>query len=158
MVVLLLFLAAVGLIYLELFLPGGVFGAIGVFAFFASIFFGFYYYRQAGLWILIGEVIAATAFVLIGLQRFPRSYTGKLFILRRSLETEKEAFKRYIGKRGISLTQLRPAGIAEVDSVRLDVVSDGSFIEQGRRIEVMQVEGNRIVVREIKDVTSQAGG
>jgi membrane-bound ClpP family serine protease len=31
--------------------------------------------------------------------------------------------------------------------VRVDVVSDGSFIEAGAAIEVIRVEGNRIVVR-----------
>jgi hypothetical protein len=53
------------------------------------------------------------------------------------------------GQEGISLSQLRPAGKAEFDGLRLDVVSGGELIEAGRRIVVEFVEGNRIVVREI---------
>ncbi len=53
------------------------------------------------------------------------------------------------GQEGISLSQLRPAGKAEFNGLRLDVVSGGELIEAGRRIAVEFVEGNRIVVREI---------
>src|SRR5690625_2751829 len=50
---------------------------------------------------------------------------------------------------GITVTQLRPAGTAEVNPERIDVVSEGNFIELGKEVEVIQVEGMRVVVREI---------
>ncbi|MCL4697026.1 MAG: hypothetical protein KJ023_08250, partial [Burkholderiaceae bacterium] len=40
-----------------------------------------------------------------------------------------------------------PAGVADLDGERVDVVSDGEFIEAGEAIEVTRVDGNRIVVR-----------
>ena len=55
-----------------------------------------------------------------------------------------------IGKQGETITPLRPAGSVMIDSERLDVVSDGSFIEVGKIVEVIKVEGSRIVVRQIK--------
>lgn len=55
------------------------------------------------------------------------------------------------GQKGISLSQLRPAGKAEFGGLRLDVVSGGELIEAGRQIIVEVVEGNRIVVREIPE-------
>ena len=54
-----------------------------------------------------------------------------------------------VGQKGISLSQLRPAGKAEFGNLRLDVVSGGELIEAGIQIIVDVVEGNRIVVREI---------
>jgi membrane-bound serine protease (ClpP class) len=54
-----------------------------------------------------------------------------------------------IGREGISLSQLRPAGKAEFGGLRLDVISSGELIEAGRKIVVEVVEGNRIVVREV---------
>jgi membrane-bound serine protease (ClpP class) len=163
MVVLLLFIAAVILFYLELFLPGIVFGVIGLLAFGASIFFAFHYYQEMGFWIVAGEFFVAAALILLGLRNFPNSYLGKRLILKRNLEEKfgfsgTESLGRYLGKEGVSLTQLRPAGLAEVDSVRLDVVSDGSFIEKGRKIQVVQVEGNRVVVREVKTASPKTGG
>jgi len=52
-----------------------------------------------------------------------------------------------VGARGRALSRLRPAGRAEVDGRRLDVVTEGSFIEAGAPIEVVKVKANRIVVR-----------
>jgi len=53
-----------------------------------------------------------------------------------------------LGRTGTALSPLRPAGVADIDGARVDVVSDGGFIEAGAAIEVTRVEGNRIVVRE----------
>jgi membrane-bound serine protease (ClpP class) len=52
-----------------------------------------------------------------------------------------------VGRRGTTLSPLRPAGIADIDGHRVDVVSDGEFVEAGRPIRVTQVDGNRVVVR-----------
>jgi membrane-bound serine protease (ClpP class) len=54
-----------------------------------------------------------------------------------------------VGQKGVSLSQLRPAGKAKFGGLRLDVVSGGELIEADREIVVEVVEGNRIVVKEI---------
>jgi len=61
------------------------------------------------------------------------------------------AFKALVGKTGTSLTVLRPSGTVSIEDKRYDVVADGDFIESDRNIEVYEVEGNKIVVREIKE-------
>lgn len=53
-----------------------------------------------------------------------------------------------LGRTGIVVSPLRPAGIAEIEGARVDVVSDGVFIEAGVPIIVSRVDGNRIVVRQ----------
>ena len=52
----------------------------------------------------------------------------------------------YTGKTGKACTTLRPAGIAEIDGVRLNVVTEGDYIDAGTAVKVISVEGNRIVV------------
>jgi membrane-bound ClpP family serine protease len=54
----------------------------------------------------------------------------------------------YLGRVGISLTLLRPAGTADFDGQHLDVVTEGGFIGPGTGIRVIAVEGTRIIVRE----------
>lgn len=54
-----------------------------------------------------------------------------------------------LGREGVSLTVLRPAGKGQFGDDLVDVVSEGPFISQGRRIEVIEVTGNRVVVREV---------
>jgi membrane-bound serine protease (ClpP class) len=56
-----------------------------------------------------------------------------------------------VGRRGTALTDLRPAGVGVFGDERLDVVSEGSWIEAGRPIEILRSEGYRHVVREVKE-------
>jgi membrane-bound serine protease (ClpP class) len=58
-----------------------------------------------------------------------------------------EGDREWLGRTGSAVSPLRPAGIAEIDGSRVDVVSDGDFIDAGTVIEVTRVDGNRIVVR-----------
>lgn len=53
-----------------------------------------------------------------------------------------------VGDRGQSLSVLRPAGKARIGGATLDVVSLGTYINEGSPIEVIEVSGNRVVVRE----------
>ncbi|MEX2182083.1 MAG: NfeD family protein [Gemmatimonadaceae bacterium] len=52
-----------------------------------------------------------------------------------------------LGRTGIARTPLRPAGIAEIDGERMDVVSNGEMIDAGTTVVVSRLDGNRIVVR-----------
>lgn len=53
------------------------------------------------------------------------------------------------GHDGIALSYLRPAGIAEIDGHRVDVVTEGEYIAAGDRIEVLSDDGYRRVVRRV---------
>jgi membrane-bound serine protease (ClpP class) len=55
--------------------------------------------------------------------------------------------RRWLGRRGTAVSPLRPAGIADLEGERVDVVSQGEYIDAGAPIEVVGVEGNRVVVR-----------
>lgn len=65
--------------------------------------------------------------------------------------SESNDLNYFIGKNGKAHTPLRPTGIAEFDGVRLNVLSEGDFIERGASIRVEKVSGNRIVVARIKE-------
>lgn len=154
MLVLALFLIAVIFVYIELFLPGGVFGVLGAIAFISSIALGFYYYHETGFMIAVAELVVATVLIIIGIKRFPQSQAGRLLILGRNLDKKDgfggtESFEEFVDKEGVSLTRLRPAGKAVIDSKRLDVVTEGTFIDKGKNLKVVAVEGNRVVVREM---------
>ena len=55
----------------------------------------------------------------------------------------------FVDHEGVTVSKLRPAGMAEFDGVKLNVVSDGEFIDSGRKVRVARVQGNRIVVKAI---------
>ena len=54
---------------------------------------------------------------------------------------------KFIGKKGISVTTLRPSGKAEINGEVVEVVSDGEFVEKGTNIEVIDVTSNKIIIR-----------
>ncbi len=54
------------------------------------------------------------------------------------------------GKKGYALTRLRPSGTAIIDEQRVDVVSEGIFIDKDTPLEVVKVAGNKVVVRPLE--------
>jgi membrane-bound serine protease (ClpP class) len=56
-----------------------------------------------------------------------------------------------VGQVGTALTDLRPAGTALFGDERVDVVTEGPWIEESTRVEVLRAEGYRQVVRESHD-------
>lgn len=56
---------------------------------------------------------------------------------------------KYMNLEGIAVTPLRPAGTAELNGDRVDVVTEGGFIPQNARIKVVLIQGGHLVVRQI---------
>lgn len=54
-----------------------------------------------------------------------------------------------LGAIGTAATVLRPAGMARFGDQYIDVVTEGTFVPAGARVQVIEVEGNRIVVKEV---------
>ena len=66
----------------------------------------------------------------------------------------KEDYSEYLGQTGVALTVLRPAGAAMVGNKRLDVVSVGDFIDAEVSIQVIGVEGSKIMVEKKRRQTN----
>jgi membrane-bound serine protease (ClpP class) len=103
-----------------------------------------------------GVVIALTILLVVGLAFFVlRSRVMKRkFLLDASLTRgdgmASENGAMLLGLKGTAESDLRPAGFAFIDKRRVDVVSEGGFIEKGTEIKVVNVDGPRIVVASIK--------
>lgn len=54
--------------------------------------------------------------------------------------------KKLAGSSGVALTDLRPAGAARIDGRRVDVVADSEYIAKDTPVQVVAVEGVRVVV------------
>ena len=53
------------------------------------------------------------------------------------------------GETGIADTDLHPSGWVRVKDQRIFVVSEGEFIEEGKEIKILSVDGNRVLIREL---------
>ena len=161
----LMFLIGLGLILLEVFVvPGfGIAGISGILLIIASLFLAlvgadpFIDMEAVSMAIIQLTVSLVLSIILIiVLAKFlPGTKIFKKFIL--SVEEKSEAgfvshttSEDMVGMKGEALTDLRPSGTAEIAGKRVDVVTDSEFIEKGSKLEIVEVEGIRVVVREIK--------
>jgi membrane-bound serine protease (ClpP class) len=158
---LLLALLGIFLFALELFvIPGfGIVGILGLLALLGALVMstlgagshsGFVLWAvvRMGLSLALAIVLAA-----LFLKFLPKLPMGRKLILNTALETS-DGFSsappsdyQWLGRTGYAHSTLRPAGIADFQGNRVDVVSDGEFIDAGAPIRVLHVDGNRIVVQ-----------
>jgi membrane-bound ClpP family serine protease len=54
-----------------------------------------------------------------------------------------------LGAIGVASTPLRPAGKVQFGDQFIDVVAEGRYITPGTRVQVIEIEGNRIVVKQV---------
>jgi len=149
-----LFFIGVGLVIVEMFQPGfGFFGIAGVISLIICIFV------TAGT---VAESLMLTAFFFIILLILLAIFLilvskGKLpqkLVLQES-ETVEQGFtgtkdlNDFMGKTGVVTSICRPVGNADFDGIKLEVVSRAEFIEIGTKVEVIEIEGNRVVVKPV---------
>lgn len=153
---LILFGAGIILIIIEVFFPGfGIFGILGVIAIIGSMVLASY----STVNILLSILIAVVITVIVSIIFFKYfGYRGPLkrMILTDATKSElgyvsNETRKELIGREGIAMTTLRPSGTANFEGERLDVVSEGGYIEQGKKVVIVATQGSRIVVRELNE-------
>ncbi|WP_413632904.1 NfeD family protein [Mesobacillus jeotgali] len=154
---LILFALGVGLILLEVFIPGGIAGTIGLLAIIASFFMASDNVVHMGISLLI----ALTASIVLSILMI-RVFGKKMKFFRRIILTDSTSTEKgyvsnknrleLIGVEGITLTPLRPSGTIIVEDERIDAVSEGGFIAKDMRVRIVKTEGSRIVVREIRDI------
>ncbi len=149
----LLFVVGIVLLFLELFIPGGIVGILGGIAIVTSLFLAGRNIVQMGISILIAIGISILASIIMVKVLGKRMKFFKKMILTDTTNTESGYVSNQnrtdlVGKIGTTLTALRPAGTVVIKEERIDVVSEGIFIEKNTKVKVVKAEGARIVVRE----------
>ncbi|GAF15355.1 hypothetical protein JCM19046_2527 [Bacillus sp. JCM 19046] len=152
-----LILVVVGVILLgiEMIAPGfGIFGLLGIGLIIAGLFMASFSTTvmvfSVGIALFLTIAAAIILFVFFG-DKGP----WKRLVLQAQTTSDEgyvtnETEVDLIGQTGKALSILRPAGVALINDKRLDVVSEGSYIEQGRMVKVVYTSGSRIVVRELE--------
>ncbi|MBP3454074.1 MAG: hypothetical protein J6M20_10225 [Clostridia bacterium] len=147
-----------GLIVLEAFMPGfGLPGIAGVILHVVAVVFTWINHGPVaalGMTVILLSIIAIA--ISISLRSAANGKLSKSRIVLNETESNEAGYRSsedmqvFLGKEGVTTTVLRPTGMAEFDGVKLNVVSDGEFIQPGNKVQIARVEGSRIVVRAIK--------
>ncbi len=138
------------LLFLEIFVPGGVLGVIGGLL---TIYACYLAFDLSAAWgsgaVLLSVVVAVTVLRLVA-----HSRVGKRLVLgdvgASDWKAAEAALAELVGREGRTLTPLRPAGLVEIDGRRVDVVADSEFLGAGVAVRVVEVEGNRVVVEAVE--------
>lgn len=98
-----------------------------------------------------GMVAGAVSIILSGVMLYvlPKSKAGRRMVLEHSQAeaVSQEDRSDLLGRRGITVTPLRPIGRVRFGHDEVDVMTEGEYIESNQEVEVMTVEGPRVVVR-----------
>ena len=142
------------LIIAEVFIPGGVAGVVGGLALLAAMGIGLFAFPPPfGFLSAISIVLVGGAGLLLWVQLFPRTRTGRRITLQADGAAQKSATPPsalLVGATGEAVTALRPAGIALIDGKRYDVLADGGeWIAAAAPIRVSAIrDGNLFVCQE----------
>ena len=149
-----LFIAGIILILAEIFvIPGfGIAGISGITAIFVSLFFIFPN-RTIAINVLLAVILFTLVIGVFMLKRFGSSRFWKRISLKNTAENyySSSSKKDYLNKKAETLSKLRPAGTIKIEGRRVDAISEGGFIEKGKKVKVVSVTGPKIVVREISE-------
>ncbi|MBQ1251723.1 MAG: hypothetical protein IIY02_02280 [Firmicutes bacterium] len=155
-----LILFALGMLFLMLeafVLTGfGFSGILGIFAIFGAMIL-LSSSVTAGLISVLVTIVAMTILLVVSFKYMKKKNLIQRFILSDRTDTESGYTSPnidneiYIGREGYTLTPLRPAGSVKIDEERVDVVSEGDFVDVGVKVKVIGVDGTRIIVRTIEE-------
>lgn len=137
----------------EMFTPGfAVPGITGLILLVLSVVLTAQSLSQALIMIVLILIVLSLVFV-IALRSVTSGRLSRSPLVLKERATKEDGYlstqdmNYFVGRHGVATTVLRPAGTADFEGVKLDVVTEGEFIEKGRPLEVIRVEGRRIVVR-----------
>lgn len=148
-------LIGLALVIVEMFHPGfGVPGITGGILLICGIVMTAKNLFEVLVMVIIILTILGVALTLV-LQSATKGRLSKILVLHEAQKKEAgytgtEELNYFLGHEGVTLTILRPAGMADFDGIKLDVVSEGDFISPNTKVRIIRVEGRRIVVRKIE--------
>ncbi len=161
---------ALVLFFIEIIVPsGGLLALMGALAVIGSLVAFFMHDVNTGLiasgmYIVFGPVLAWIAFRI-----WAASPLAKRMILggvveedsdeamqasRAQQEARLAELQSFIGKRGKTITVLRPVGVVRIEGERVDALAESGSIEADTHIEVITVYDNQVKVREVEEQVS----
>ena len=149
---------ALALLVLELFVPsGGLLGLLSGLGIVTSIVLVFRESATLGTFYLIGLAILLPLILVAMVRYWPHTAVGRMMLNIPPPGTEQppsevdNPLEDLIGKIGQAKSKMLPSGAILIDGRTYDAFSGGFAVETGDTVEVVRVEGNRIMVRPVTE-------
>jgi membrane-bound serine protease (ClpP class) len=149
-------LAVLGLlcIYFEFFVPGGILALLGAILLITStVLFSF---LEVSILSIISYVVVVLLFSILAcflaLRVIKKSGKRDSFFLKKNQEGFVAAAldPDLLGKEGVVFTELKPSGHVRIEEETYQAISQGVFLVKGTPIEVIRIEGPRLIVKQKK--------
>lgn len=141
----------------ELFLPSGFFLVTSMACIALGVGLTFYAGPSTGMLALMGVLAGLPLMAVLLFKIWPKTPLGRHLLLTKPrpdatvaampLHQEMEKLRGRIGK---TLAPLRPAGVADFDGRRIDVITEGMMVDGGQWVRCIDVRAGKVVVRPVE--------
>lgn len=148
-------LVGVVLLLVEVFMPGfGIPGISGCALLGAGIIMTWIQFgAKVGLGVTVVVLALLAILISIAMRSVAKGKLGKSeFVLNDDMSSEREEkddMLSLIGEVGEVSTVLRPVGVAEFECGRLNVMTEGEYIERGAKVKITRVDGTNVFVKKV---------
>ncbi len=151
-----LYFACAVLIIAEVFIPSAGLLSIGAAAcLITGIFLFFTHSTTAGLFGVVLAIVLVPLSLVAGFKTLSRTRWGKKIVLTPADRQKDDATQDFseltklVGRTSTVISSLRPTGICEFDGKRVECIAEYGYIDTGKSVRVLAVEGARLKVREL---------
>ena len=143
------------LLLVEVFMPGfGIPGISGCALLGAGIIMTWIQFgAKVGLGVTVVVLALLAILISIAMRSVAKGKLGKSeFVLNEDMSSEREEkddMLSLIGEVGEVSTVLRPVGVAEFECGRLNVMTEGEYIERGAKVKITRVDGTNVFVKKV---------
>lgn len=152
-VIVILFIVGVVLIGCEVFLPGGIIGAVGAAMMIAGIVLSYSDFGPMGALLSTVVAVALVTMALVFEFKFlPKTRVGQRLFLSGSIQgstTYSQAEEDVVGQTCLTVTALGPTGFVLLNGKKLEAASRSGFIDKNEEVKVTGKDNFRIIVSKI---------
>lgn len=152
-----LYFACAALLVIEVFVPSG--GLISICAL-SCLIGGLMIFFNASYtvgWIgIVVALIMIPTVLIVAYRMFPKTRFGKAITLSPPDRQKGDAIpdtnklEQLLGAEGAVISPLRPVGMCDFSGQRLECVAESGYVDNGKKVKVIHVEGSQLTVRTIE--------
>lgn len=148
-----LMVLGLGLIMLEIFIPGGIVGIFGGISMLAAVGFAYQDYGMEGGIITFGiGLVGLVACLWFEFKVLPKTPAGRKLFLQNQVEGKSQpdvGVDEMIGKEGKAATALSPSGHIIVDGKKLEAISRSGFLDKGELVKIDSFDQFKVTVSKL---------
>lgn len=151
----LIYLLGLGILFVEMFVPGGMLGVIGTTIVVGSVVLAFWQHADKPMYGISLLVVSLVVLPAMGIWLLRRITLVASQNLEDGYTSVSETLEELVGQEGVVLTPLRPSGMAKIGNHRVDVTAENVMLDANTPVRVVKIEGNSVVVKAIGEAPRQ---